>query len=383
MMTELVLIGGGHSHVIALKLWGINPLPDVRLTLISDVIYTPYSGMLPGYVAGFYSFEETHINLPPVAQFAGAQFYCDRAIGFDLANNRIICANYPPIAFDVLSIDIGSTPTTESVPGAAEYAIPAKPVPQFLAAWHQILERVSQQPEKPLTIAIVGGGAGGVELALNMQASLHTILQEAEQPLDNISFHIFHRGSQLLPHHNAWVSRRLQSILSERYIKLYLRENVKKILSDLAGNDCYKIICQSGLESEANKIIWVTQAAAPNWIKTSGMATDSRGFILVRDTLQVKSHPHIFAVGDIATMENHPRPKAGVFAVRQGKPLLENIKRLILGKSLRPYIPQKHYLSLIGTGDKSAIASWSVFGWQSPLLWHCKDYIDRQFMQQF
>lgn len=382
-MQNLVLIGGGHSHAIALKLWGMNPLPGVRLTLISDVSQTPYSGMLPGYVAGFYSFAETHINLPPLARFAGAELYEDRAISLDLANQKVICANHPAIAFDILSIDIGSTPTTTSVIGATEYAIPAKPVPQFLAAWHQILERVSHHPEQPLIIAIVGGGAGGVELALNMQSRLHTILREAGQPFENISLHIFHSHSQLLPHHNVWVSRQLEKILSARGIVLHLRENVKEICHNLAQKDFYKIICQSGLEVVANKIIWVTQASAPNWLKASGLTTDSCGFILVRDTLQTKSHPHIFAAGDIATMENYNCPKAGVFAVRQGKPLLENIQRLILGKSLKPYIPQKHYLSLIGTGDKNAIASWSVFGWRSPLLWSWKDQIDRQFMKRF
>lgn len=381
--TSLVLIGGGHSHAIALKLWGMNPLPGVRLTLISDVSQTPYSGMLPGYVAGFYSFAETHINLPLLARFAGAEFHHDHAIELDLANQKVICANHLAIAFDLLSIDIGSTPSTASVIGAAKYAIPAKPVPQFLAAWQQIIETVSHQPEKPLIIAIIGGGAGGVELALNMQSRLHTILKQAGQPLENISLHLFHRHSQLLSHHNSWVSHHLEKILSERGIVLHLQENVKEIFNNLAAKDCYQITCDSGLQIAANKIIWVTQASAPSWLKASGLATDYQGFILVRDTLQTKSHSQIFAAGDIATMENYNCPKAGVFAVRQGKPLLENIQRLILEKPLKPYLPQQHYLSLIGTGDKKAIASWSVFGWESPLLWYWKDYIDRQFMKRF
>ena len=383
MKTSLVLIGGGHSHAIALKLWGMNPLPGVRLTLISDVFETPYSGMLPGYVAGFYSFAETHINLPSLAQFAGAEFYCDHAISLDLANQKVICANQSAIAFDLLSIDIGSTPSTESIIGAAKFAIPAKPVPQFLAAWHQIIETVSRQPEKPLIIAIIGGGAGGIELALNMQSRLHSILRKAGQPFENISLHLFHRHSQLLFHHNAWVSHHLEKILLERSIILHLRENVKEIIDDLAAEDCYQIICDSGLEIAVNRIILVTQASAPSWLKASGLATDSQGFILVRNTLQAKSHSQIFAAGDIATIENYNCPKAGVFAVRQGKPLLENIQRLILGKPLKSYLPQKHYLSLIGTGDKKAIASWSVFGWESSLLWYWKDYIDRQFMKHF
>ena len=380
---DLVLIGGGHSHGIALKLWGMNPLPGVRLTLISDTSHTPYSGMLPGYVAGFYSFDETHIDLRHLARFAQAQFYQDRAINLNLANNKVICANHPPVAFDFLSIDIGSTPATESVTGAAKYAVPAKPVPQFLEAWHQIITRASQYPEKSLRIAVVGGGAGGVELILNMQTRLHTILQKAQQPLSNISLHLVHRGSKLLSHHNAWVSQRLQNILLERGIQLHLQERVEAVSKIPLEEEAYQIICQSGLTLEVDYLIWVTQASAPGWIKGSGLATDSQGFILVKDTLQSLSHPHIFAAGDIATMENYTRPKAGVFAVRQGKPLFANLQRIVERKPLKPYFPQQQYLSLIGTGNKTAIASWSFLGWESPLLWRWKDYIDRQFMVQF
>ncbi|AFY75710.1 pyridine nucleotide-disulfide oxidoreductase family protein [Pleurocapsa sp. PCC 7327] len=374
--TDLVLIGGGHSHAIALKLFGMKPLPGVRLTLITDVSHAPYSGMLPGHVAGFYSFDETHIDLRRLARFSQAQFLRDRAIGLDLVNNKVICANRPPVSFDYLSIDIGSTPATNSIPGASEYAIAAKPVPQFLQAWNRVIEAVTNNPKQPISITIVGGGAGGVELALNMQARLHQVLKNARQSLDNLTIHIVHSGADLLPGHSRWVSQRLQQILFNRGIKLHLQETVTEVLPD-------KVICRSGLTVECDYIFWVTQASAPSWIKESGIATDSQGFILVKDTLQSVSHPHIFAAGDIATMQHYSRPKAGVFAVRQGKPLFENLQRIILGKKLKAYIPQKYYLSLIGTGDKSAIASWSFFGWESPLLWRWKDSIDRKFMQRF
>jgi selenide,water dikinase len=373
---DLILLGGGHSHAIALQLFGLNPILDVRLTLISDVEQTPYSGMLPGHVAGFYTWEQTHIDLRQLSQFAPANLLIDKAVGLDLDQNRVICQHSSPLSFDYLSIDIGSTPDTISVPGAKEYATPAKPVPQFLDAWEKLLTAASNNPEKPMAIAVVGGGAGGVELALNMHSHLQTILKNARQPLDNLRIHLFHRGERLLSSHNHWVSQRLESILRERGIKLHLQQTVKEVLPD-------KISCESGLTVECNYIFWVTQAAAPSWIKASGLATDAKGFILVKDTLQSVSHPHVFAAGDIATMQNYHLPKAGVFAVRQGKPLLENWRRLITGQSLKPYVPQKRYLSLIGTGDKSAIASWGCLGWQSPLLWYWKDYIDRQFMNRF
>ena len=381
--TDLVLVGGGHSHAIALKMFAMNPLPGIRLTLITDTSHTPYSGMLPGHVAGFYSYDEAHIDLRRLAVFAKAQLYLDQAIGLELNDQKVICANHPPVAFDYLSIDIGSTPGTIGTPGAAQHAIPAKPVPLILAAWEQIATQVKQNPEGSLTLGIVGGGAGGVELALNMQAKLHRILTYAGQPTENLQIHLFHQGKQLLSQHNSWVRRHLEKILLQRGIGLHLGEKVSEISDDFDQSQSLRVICDSGLKVECHHVFWVTQASVPNWIKASGLTTDERGFILVADTLQSISHPYVFATGDIATMQNYQRPKAGVFAVRQGKPLFKNLQRIVLGQKLIPYHPQSRYLSLIGTGDKQAIGSWSFLGWHSPLLWQWKDQIDRKFMDKF
>jgi selenide, water dikinase len=373
---DLVLIGGGHTHAIALLMYGMKPLPGVRLTLITDTSHTPYSGMLPGHVAGYYDFDQCHIDLRRLAQFAKAQLYIDRAVGLDLANQKVNCANHPPVAFDVLAIDIGSTPASIDVPGAAEYAIAAKPVPEFLNQWNQLIQDVINYPEKPRCLSIVGGGAGGVELALTMQRRLHQILKAAQVELNLIEIHLFHRGTKLMPGHSTWTSQRLQGILIQRGIKMHLGETVAEVLPQ-------KILCESGLAVECERVFWVTQASAPSWIAESGLKTDQDGFLLVRDTLQTLSHDQIFAAGDIATMVNYVRPKAGVFAVRQGKPLFENLQRIFLKKPLIDYKPQQFYLGLIGTGNGEAIASWGAFGWKSGLLWRWKDNIDRKFMQRF
>lgn len=373
IIKDLVLVGGGHTHAIALRMLGMKPLAGVRLTLITDSSHTPYSGMLPGHVAGYYDFDECHIDLRRLAQFAQAQLYIDRAVGLDLANKKVLCANHPPVAYDVLSIDIGSTPASIDVPGAAEFAIPAKPVTQFLKQWHQLVQDVINHPEKPRRLAIVGGGAGGVELALTMQRHLHQIMKAAS---DRLEIHLFHRGMELMTSHSPWVRRRLHKILLQRGIKVHLGESVSEVLPQ-------KVCCESGLAVECDRAFWVTQASAPNWLAESGLKTDTEGFVLVRDTLQTLFDDNIFAAGDVATMVNYVRPKAGVFAVRQGKPLFENLQRLLLEKPLKPYKPQQFYLGLIGTGDGEAIASWGSFGWQSKLLWQWKDHIDRKFMQRF
>ena len=371
MNQKLVLIGGGHSHAIALREWGRKPLSDVDLILISDVEQTPYSGMLPGHVAGFYSYEETHIDLRSLARFSGAEFIGDRAIGLDTVNQRVICQSQQ-IKYDYLSLDIGSTPQAINVTGADQYAIPAKPVPLFLQAWSELQQLAANNGDRDLPIAIVGGGAGGVELALNMQICLQQLLK-ANQTL---TISLLHRGKQLLAGHSNWVSYKLTQIVQQRGVKLHLQQEVIQVLPD-------RVLCQSGLEIQAEKVFWVTQAAAPSWIKESALETDERGFILVQDTLQSRSHPNVFAAGDIATMINHQRPKAGVFAVRQGQPLLNNWQHILSGEKLEQYIPQDKYLALIGTGDKKAIASYDSFGWRSTVFWWLKDYIDRKFMNQF
>ncbi|MEG4967602.1 FAD-dependent oxidoreductase [Microcoleus sp. B6-A1] len=402
-MKHLVLIGGGHSHAIVLKMFGIKPLPGVRLTLISDVLHAPYSGMLPGHVAGFYDYDQCHIDLRSLAEFARCQILIDRAIAIDLNKTLVICQTFPPVNFDVLSVDIGSTPATLSVPGAAKYAIAAKPVPEFLASWNQLISERQNSLQKPLRIAIVGGGAGGVELALNMQSRLGKSdgSRPREENLENSSseIHLFHSGAELMPGHNKRVRRRLKEILISRGIKLHLMEKVSAIekpeTSDIEDNqECpmpnaqcpmpnAKISCKSGLELECEIIFWVTQASAANWIRESGLAADSNGFMQVNDCLQSVSHPNVFGAGDIAAMVNYPRPKAGVFAVRQGKPLFDNLQQFLLEKPLKPFAPQEQYLGLIGTGNKRAIASRGSFMWESGLLWYWKDWIDRQFMQKF
>ncbi|BAZ51360.1 selenophosphate synthase [Nostoc sp. NIES-4103] len=381
IVKDVVLIGGGHSHAIVLRMFGMQPLPGVRLTLITPTSDTPYSGMLPGHIAGFYSHEECHIDLRKLANFAQAQLYIDEVVGLDLKNHKIFCANRPNVHFDVLSVDIGSTPATISIPGAAEYAIAAKPVPQLLKHWYQLLESVATTTQEPLSIGIVGGGAGGVELALSMQTHLHEILCQNQQSTQNLAIHLFQRDQKLLPRYHQSVQRLIKEILTKHGIDLHLGETVCEIAPK--HQERLEIKCESGLMIECQKIFWVTQASAPQWLKTAGLATDEQGFILVEDTLQSQSHPEIFAAGDVATMVNHPRPKAGVFAVRQGKPLFENLQRFLLGKSLKPYRPQQQYLSLIGTGDKKAIATRGSFTLPPhQLLWRWKDWIDRRFMEK-
>ncbi|MEA5553961.1 FAD-dependent oxidoreductase [Anabaena cylindrica UHCC 0172] len=375
ILKKLVLIGGGHSHAIILRLLGNKPLPGLHLTLITPDKYTPYSGMLPGHIAGFYSYAECHIDLQNLSNFAHAHLYFDQVVGLDLQNNKVICANQPAVDFDLLSIDIGSTPAKLSVSGAAEYAVSAKPVAQLLEHWYKLQKYVAANPQKPLSISIVGGGAGGVELALSMQAGLQKL------EIENLEMHLFQRSGELMPNHHPSVRQIMEEVLNNKGVKLHLEETVCQLAPI---NKNFEVQCKSGLIVECDQVFWVTQASAADWVKASGIGIDEQGFILVDDNLQSLTHSHIFAAGDIATMVNYHLPKAGVFAVRQAKPLYENLRRMVLGKSLKPYKPQKAYLSLISTGQRKALATRGNFTLPPhQLLWYWKDCIDSCFMAQF
>jgi len=341
---------------------GMKPLEGVRITLVTDAETAPYSGMLPGHVAGFYSTEEAHIDLRRLAGFAGARFVKARVVGLNAAEQRLHLEGRPSIRYDQLSINVGSTPMSVTVPGARRFAVSAKPVGPFLERWNEYVGRAS----KPAGLAVVGGGAGGVELSLSARARLGP----------QIPVRLIQKGPFILPSHNPKVRVLFEQLLKERSVEIRTGDPVVEVNAE-------GVVLESGVHIEADLTTWVTDASAPAWIAESGLAVDDRGFLLVSEELQSHSHPTVFGAGDVATMKDDPRPKSGVFAVRMAKPLWENLRRSLSGRPLRPFRPQKNFLSLIGTGDGEAIASRGALASRGAWLWRLKDRIDRKFMAKF
>lgn len=375
VLRDIVLIGGGHSHVVVLRMWAMNPLPGARLTLICTDTDTPYSGMLPGYIAGHYTCDDAHIDVRRLAEFAGARYYRDEVVGIDRAARRVICRTRPPVAYDALSINIGSTPSLAQVPGADAHAVPVKPIRQFNARWLALLERVRGHAGAT-TVAVVGGGAGGVELALAMQYRLRRELTAQGREPDELRMHLLTAGPNILPTHNAAVRRSFESVLAQRGVTLRLDAEVIRV-----AENCLET--RRGETLQADEIVWVTQAGGAAWLADTGLALDEAGFVQVRNTLQTETDPLIFAAGDCASIIDQPLEKAGVFAVRMGPTLAGNLRRTLLGQSLKPYCPQRRWLALISTGDQHAIASRGAFYARGDWVWRWKDWIDRRFMLRF
>ena len=374
---HLIFIGGGHSHAIALLMMAMNKPAGVRITLISNLVQTPYSGMLPGVIAGHYSFDQVHIDLGRFCRYAGIDFIEDTVTGIDPVAQTVQCLNHPSFHYDLLSIDTGSTPDLSSIPGAAEFAIGVKPVKQLLDYWEDLQHRVLRGDDhKDFHIGTVGGGASAVEVLLAMQFKLHKLLSKEQRRTSHLHFHIICGPEQILSGHNKRVINRYLQVLKQRNIKLHTHFRVDQVKQG-------RVISDSGEAIELDEIIWATTATGAEWPALAGLECADNGCIRVNDYLQSVSHPQIFAAGDIAEMIHYPRPKAGVFAVRQGAPLLRNLQAALAGQPLTRFKPQQQFLSLISTGDRFAVASRGPFSFAGAWVWRWKDRIDQAFMQRF
>jgi len=378
---DIVLIGGGHAHAIVVKMWGMRPVPGVRLTLISKDPATPYSGMLPGLVAGHYDIQQTHIDLYRLCSWANVRFICASVTSLNTVEKCISLAQRPDINYDILSINTGSTPNIAHTSGAAEFATAVKPVSQFYRQWQQLQQKM-QAATKVLNIALVGAGAGGFELIMAMQHASKAQCKYADKAGQQPhQFHWIISGDTVLRGHNKAVQAQALRQCQRAGIKVHFNFLVDRVSADA-------IVGKTPANGETNslavdEVIWCTAAAAAVWPAKAGLALDEQGFIAIEDTLQCCSDPDIFAAGDVATQINSPRPKAGVFAVRQGPVLFANLTRAILQKPLQQHRPQHKFLSILACGDKQAIASRGAISMTGNWVWRLKDKIDQQFMNKF
>ena len=367
-MKRLLLVGGGHSHVAVLRSLGEQPVSGVQATLISPERLTPYSGMLPGLIAGHYGYRDGHIDLAALARFARCELIEEAVAGLDLARRMAVMSDGAEREWDVLSLDIGSTPAMADVAGAHEWAIPVKPVQRLLGALDDLLARARRGALR--RILFVGGGAASVEVLLAVQHRF------AQAHLPDVEMQLATDADGPLPGHNARVRAIFARVLSERGVRVHTRSRIVRVNEDAALTD-------GGARIGFDALVWATGAAAARWPGRSGLACDPDGFVLIDDTLQSISHPRVFAAGDIATQLGHPRPKSGVYAVRQGAPLARNLRAALAGGRLERFVPQRAALALISTGDRYAVMSRGRWALEGAWVWRWKDWLDRRFMRRY
>jgi selenide,water dikinase len=367
-MKQLVLLGGGHAHVKVLADLAAPRLDGWEVHLVSPYRRQIYSGMLPGWVAGHYPIESCAIALDALAANANAKFHQTAAVGLHLADSQVVCADGTRLRFDRLSIDTGPLPATEELPGSAEHALPIRPIETFVVAWPGLADRM-RSGHSGFDLAILGAGAAGVELALAVQHRAQT------EGWPRVRITLVGSGAKPLDGAPDRAARQMARILAQRGIAW---RGGSRSLGLVAG----RIDFEQGPPLGFDACLVVTGAAAPAWPRAAGLATDERGFIRVAATLQSVSHPHVFAAGDVAAHDD-PRPKSGVYAVKAGPVLAENIRAACEGRPLRRWAPQRRALYLISTGGRHALAIWGPWSVGGDWVWAWKDRIDRAFVSRF
>lgn len=359
LTRDLVLIGGGHAHALVLLKWAMDPLPGARLTLIDPNPVAPYTGMLPGHIAGHYPREALEMNLVALARRAGARIILGRAEGLDPVAQTVQVPGRPPVAYDVASLDIGITSDLPALPGFADHGVGAKPLGAYAGRWAEFVARAGDAPQ----MVVLGAGVAGVELALAMDHRL------AAHPGRRIT--LIERATAL-PHLGRRARARLLALLAEHGIALLEGAEASALAAD-------HVTLADGRQIPSDFTVAAAGSRPQGWLKDTGLGLHD-GFVAVGETLQSLSHPEVFAAGDCAHLSHAPRPKAGVFAVREAPILFHNLRAALSGAELRPYNPQRDYLKLISLGGKQALAEKWGLPLQGGWLWRQKDRIDARFM---
>lgn len=391
IVKHLVLVGGGHSHLAVLRRLGMKPVPGLAVTLITRDVLTPYSGSLPGYLAGQYQREQMHIDLRPLAQFAGVRLIQEEVSRIDLDARQIVLHDRPALDFDVLSLNTGSRPDALQIPGAEKFATGIKPIDRFIDKWQSIRANAAERladTAASYSLVIVGGGPASVEFALAAQARLNQDLGLSVDTPSRMQITLVSADSDILSAHNSRVRQFIRQELARRGINLRLNQRVSEFRQDA-------VICIEGKPADADQeahatesiaadaIVYATGASLAGWIKELGLQLSEDGFIEVNSHLQSTSHDFVFAAGDNATIAGALRPKSGVYAVRQGKTLATNLIHYARNKTLRHYRPQTHALALMSLSNGKALASRAGFFYQGRLAWWLKHRIDSAFLRKY
>lgn len=376
-VQTLVLVGGGHAHALFLGQLHNRTIPGLRVVLVTEMPNSFYSGKAPLHVSGCCSAFSLQINVRRLARQAGVTVVVDRAVGVDLQKKQLHLRYRSPVDFDFISFNIGSVPRID-VPGVREHAIAVKPIVGLLSAWNKFVFDFRRKPESHLRVVLVGGGVSTVELALAMRARLHRLARRVPELASFLpEIHLVCRQPRVNPKGPPGLSRALTHFLENQGVKVHTAEEVVCITES-------EVVCRSGMLLPFRLVVWGSGGQVEPWLAESGMTCDHEGFVVVDDTLRSVSHPFVFAAGDVATIQGHSLPRAGVFAVRQAPVLFDNVCRLLDKRPLRAFRPKGRYLSLIDTGTHQAFASWGSYWWGPRLLlWKLKHWIDSRFVLKF
>lgn len=360
---RLILIGGGHAHLSVLHALASNPL-DIEVVLVTPGTSQIYSGMAPGWVAGQYSLQDCQIDLLPLAQAASAKLVTHHATGVDANRRRVYLSDGTHMDYDFLSLDVGSVSNLMPLGALKERLLALKPIGGFVERWPEILAMGKARHD--FHLAVIGGGAAGVEIAFAAQHVFSTHAPGATVTLIASEKGIMHG-------HAAGVAKRVRNLLRLRGIVLH---------ETYAVGDEQGVVLGNGQHLPADRVIAATGSSSPAWLQSSHLALNEHGYISVDATHRSLSHHNVFAAGDVCARSDTDMARSGVHAVFAGPVLAHNLLASIRGGDFIRYTPRKRSLYLLATGPRYAIASWGAFSAEGAWVWYWKNWIDRRFMNK-
>lgn len=375
---RVVLVGGGHSQVQVLRAMMMRPWPEARVTVVLDTPVAIYSGMVPGFVARQYRASELEIDVVPLARLAGAEVVLTPAIGVDPRRRRVLLEGRAPLAYDFCSFDIGSTVAGLDLPGVRAHACATRPISRLVAEIESVSAAfLDGDPARPFEVVVAGGGAGGVELAFTLRERLRRDAGGVSQPARSLRITLLQAQAEILTGFPRSLAVRARRRAAARGIRI-------RTGAEVAETAAGSVTLRGGETLPADALVWAVGAGSRETLRESGLPLDDRGFVLTRPTLQTVGDDRIFAVGDCATLADWPdTPKAGVYAVRQGPFLSENLRRAVSGRPLTRYRPQRDFLTLLNLGDGAALGAKWGRSFEGEWVMRWKDRIDRRFMEKF
>ncbi|MEQ9410733.1 MAG: selenide, water dikinase SelD [Fuerstiella sp.] len=376
MLSELagrhvVLLGIGHTNAHIVRMWGMNPISGADLTCLTDFPIATYSGMLPAVLAGQIPPEDMQIDLVRLCSSVGARLLTNRVRGVDSDRRLVHFDDRPSIPYDVLSVGIGSVPTVDGVEVSGQTLLKIKPMQTFQQRLSAVLQRAVQNAAgRTLRIVVVGSGVAGVEISFCLRPFVKS---HTDQPFE---LRIVTRSDDILPGVTASMRRRVRRELQRCDICPTTDRRVVRVTEQF-------VELEHETRLPADLVVWATGATAPELLSRLGLPVNDRGFLTTDHTLRSTAQVPVFAVGDTGTIVSEHLPKAGVYAVRQGPVLWENIQRTLAGRTLKAYSPQRSFLKLLNAGNGRAIGEWKGFSFAGRWVMKLKDHIDQKFMRMY
>lgn len=378
---RLVLLGGGHAHLAVLADMAKSPWVGWDITLVSPTPHLTYSGMVPGLIAGHYRAEDCRIALPPLAQAAGVRWLPGRCTGIDAQQRQVRITEAADGAaalrdYDLLSIDTGGVMDAAALearmPGASRHALPVRPIEGLVDGWSAAVQRLRLDPAEAVSVAVIGGGAAGIELVCAARQGL------AAAGVRGARLSLLTGGGPVAPGYPGSVRRRI--------LRQLHRQGITVLPFACTGVDAQAVHMGPAGSLVCHLALLATGSHAPAWLQDSGLALgpqDAPGHVAINRFLQSTSHPEVFAAGDVADRADHVYPRSGVHAVRAGPALANNLRRAALGQPLQPHWPPQYTLNLLSCGTGFAVASWGPLAAGGRWAWRWKDRIDRAFVQRY